>query len=482
MTSQPVPASSRPASLRDGAVQTGTPASRQADEIVARLERLPFTRFHLHMAATLGVGTFFDAFDGLSMGVALTVIFTVLNIDFVNTGLLVSSAAIGQIIGAWSFGALAERWGRQTTFCLALAWFGLLSVGSALAWSFGSLFVLRVIQGVGLGGEVPIAAALFNECIRGKTRGKVVMAYESVYVWGIFLAPLIGLAVLSTFPPEISWRLLFALGGIPLLVAIYAWFRLPESPRWLAEKGRYAEADRIVGDIEDGVRRRGGTLETPQVRYRADVQKTHLGELFWPSYRRRTLVVYAQQFTTFFANTIVLGWFPILYIQLGGLPRDQALQLTVITGAIQVVLAYVIAFTVDRFGRIPYFKLGYALALAGTLLGLVLTSVLHFTPWPVLWAAGTLIIVGGLFNADIAIVWIPEQYPTRMRAWASSTASSINRVASVIGPVITGLLLGLTFGVQALFLLLTVLLVIGLVVVSLWGVETKQRVLEELSP
>ena len=111
----------------------------------------------------------------------------------------------------------------------------------------------------------------------------------------------------------------------------------------------------------------------------------------------------------------------------------------------------------------------------------MLTSVLHFTPWPVLWLAGTLIIVGGLFNADIAIVWIPEQYPTRMRAWASSTASSINRVASVIGPLVTGALLSLAFGVQALFLVLTVLLLIGLVVVSKWGLETKQRVLEELS-
>jgi MFS transporter, putative metabolite:H+ symporter len=461
--------------------EIGSATSRAADEIVARLERLPFTRFHLHMASTLGIGTFFDAFDGLSMGVALTVIFTALHVDFLNAGLLVSSAAIGQFIGAWFFGALAERVGRKRAFVFALAWFGALSLVSALAWDFSSLFVLRVVQGVGLGGEVPIAAALFNECIRGQTRGKVVMAYESVYVWGIFLAPLIGLGVLSALPADISWRFLFALGGLPLVVAIYAYFRLPESPRWLADKGLYADADRTVSKIEDDVRRSGRALAEPQLRYRADIQKTRLTELFWTAYRSRTAVVYLQQFTTFFANTIVLGWFPTLYIQLGGLPREQALLLTVITGAIQVVLAYVIALTVDRVGRIPYFKLGYVLALAGTLLGLVVTTVLHFTPWPVLWLAGTLIIVGGLFNADIAIVWIPEQYPTRMRAWASSTASSINRVASVIGPVVTGALLGLAFGVQALFLLLTVLLIIGLVVVARWGLETKQRVLEELS-
>ncbi len=463
------------------AADIGTASSRKADEIVARLERLPFTRFHWHMAGTLGVGTFFDAFDGLSMGIALTVIFGALNVDFLNAGLLLSSAAIGQMLGAWVFGGLAERYGRKTAFVASLGVFGALSIGSALAGSFQTLFVLRILQGLGLGGEVPIAAALFNECIRGKTRGKVIMAYESIYVWGIFLTPLIGLFVLSSLPSEISWRVLFAIGGIPLLVAIYAYARLPESPRWLADKGRYPEADATVKEIEAQARQAGHDLPEPQLRYRADIKKTHLMELFWPGFRKRTAVVFTQQFTTYFANTIVLGWFPTLYITLGGLPREQALQLTVITGAIQVVLAYVIAFTVDRVGRVPYFKLGYALALAGTILGLVLTSILHFSPWPVLWVAGTLIIVGGLFNADIGVVWVPEQYPTRMRAWASSTASSINRIASVLGPIITGALLGFAFGAQALFGLLTILLVIGFVVVSRHGIETKQRVLEDIS-
>jgi putative MFS transporter len=194
--------------------------SLAADDIIARLERLPFTRFHLHVASVLGIGTFFDAFDALSMGIALTVVVTVLQLSFLNAGLLVSAVAIGQFLGAATFGALAERFGRKIAFVLALAAFGLLSIGSALAWNFESLFVLRVLQGIGIGGEVPVAAALLNECIRGETRGKVTMAYASAYVWSLLLAPLVGLGVLSTLPPEVSWRVLFAIGGVPLLVAL----------------------------------------------------------------------------------------------------------------------------------------------------------------------------------------------------------------------------------------------------------------------
>lgn len=454
---------------------------RAADEVVGRLERLPFARFHLHMASVLGVGTFFDSFDAQSIGVAATVILVSLHVSPLNAGLLISAATIGQFVGAWVAGWGAERIGRKMAFVLAVGAFGLLSLGSALAWNFQSLFVFRLVQGLGLGGEVAIAAALFNECIRGRDRGKVVMMYESVYVWGIFLSPLVGLALVATLPPTISWRVLFALGAIPLVIAIYAYFRLPESPRWLADKGRIEEARATVAGIEDDFRRRGVELEPPQTRYRADVTRTRLTELFSPAYRRRTAVVWVQQFTTFFVNSIYLGWMPALYVTLGGLPPSRSLLLAAVVGALQVVLAYVIAMTVDRVGRIPYFKLGYILAGLGGLLGLVLTSALHFTPWPVLFVAGALMIVGGLFTADIAIVWIPEQYPTRMRAWASSTASSCNRIASAIAPVVIGALLGLRFGVQAMFALIVISPLVGFVVVSIWGIETKQRVLEEIS-
>src|SRR5438067_7875660 len=198
----------------------GTTSSRAADEIVARLERLPFSPFHVRLASMLGVGTFFDAYDSLVISVALTVVFTSLHISFVNAGLLIGAAYVGQFVGAIVFGYLGERFGRKPAFVLALALFGLLSFVTALTWGFQSLLIARIVQGVGLGAEVPLAAALFNEYIRGKNRGTVGMLYQSLFFWGLFLAPLVGLGLISTLGPDLGWRAAFVVGAIPLVVAL----------------------------------------------------------------------------------------------------------------------------------------------------------------------------------------------------------------------------------------------------------------------
>ncbi len=219
-------------------------------EIIARLERLPFSRFHWKLAAILGVGTFFDAFDALAIAVALTVVFTTLHIGFMNAGFLISAAYVGQFVGAWAFGYLSERWGRKPAFVVALALFGVLSVATAFAWDFHSLMVLRLVQGLGLGGEVPVAGALFNEYLRTANRGRVALFYQSLFIWGAALTPVIGVAVFSLVGQDPGWRVLFMIGGIPALVAVYAAYALPESARWLADRDRIAEADRIIAGIE----------------------------------------------------------------------------------------------------------------------------------------------------------------------------------------------------------------------------------------
>src|ERR1019366_5689800 len=148
--------------------------SRMADEIVARLERIPVGRFQLRLASMLGVGTFFDAFDALAIGVALTVILPSLHISFVNAGLLISAGYVGQFFGALIFGYLAERYGRKPAWIASTLIFSLFALAAALSWSFNSLLLARVLGGIGLGGEVPIAGALFNEYVRSKHRGLVV--------------------------------------------------------------------------------------------------------------------------------------------------------------------------------------------------------------------------------------------------------------------------------------------------------------------
>ncbi len=452
-----------------------------ADNTVARLERLPFGRTHLRVGALLGVGTFFDAFDSLIIAVVLTVVLTQFEVDFANAGLLISAAYVGQFIGAIGLGVVAERYGRRMGFIIALGAFGLLSLAVATAWNFESLLILRLLQGIGLGAEVPIAGALFNEFVRGRSRGRAVMLYESIFSWGILLAPLIGLLFFALFGEESGWRLLFLFGGIPVIVAVIAYFKLPESPRWLADKGRFAEAAALLDEMEREAQASGVTLDEPEVRTRADVKPTRFGELFSPVYRRRTALCAVTWFCGYFILYGFSTWLPTLYVRLGGLPIQNALGLTVIASAIYLVEIYVFAFTVDRVGRKPWFVGGFTVSMIGASFGLV-AILLDATAWPVLLVASLLMGLGISPITAGLYLYTPELYPTRMRAWATATGSSVNRVASVIGPILVGVLLGAGLGLASVFLVFGVVAAVGLAVMAWLGIETKQRVLEELAP
>lgn len=467
----------------DDHVRTAPGADVEAvtEDTVARLERLPFGRVHLRVAALLGTGTFFDAFDSLVIASVLTVVITTFGVDFGFAGLLISSAYVGQFVGALALGALAERYGRRTAFIVSLGSFGVLSLAAALSWNVESLLVFRLLQGIGLGAEVPIAGALFNEFVRGRARGRVVMIYESIFSWGILLAPLIGLLFFTLFGEQLGWRLLFAFGALPVVVAVVAWFRLPESPRWLAERGRSAEAEALLAEMEADARRRGGELPPPEVRASVTPRPTRFGELFSPAYRSRTILSWVTWFCGYFILYGFSTWLPTLYVRLGGLPTGNALALTAVASALYLIEIYAFAFTVDRIGRKPWFVAGFAVALLGAVVGAVAIA-LGAVAWPVLFVAGLLMGLGISPVTAGLYLYTPELYPTRMRAWATATGSSLNRVASTIGPILVGVLLGAGLGLSSVFITFGLVALVGLAVMAAMGIETKQRVLEELAP
>ena len=450
--------------------------------IVGRLERLPFSPFKWRVASVLAVGTFFDAYDSAVIGIALAVIVVSFKVTFVTAGLLISGGYVGQFIGALVFGGLAERYGRKPAFVWTLAIFGIFSLFAAFATSFESLLFWRVLQGVGLGAEVPLAGALFNELVRGATRGKVVIIYESAFTWGLLAAPLIGGPLIATLGPNHGWRAMFILGAIPLVVALIAWRSLPESPRWLASRGRIAEADAIVATMEAEARQRGHELPPlPHVPY-VETKPTSFGEMFQGIYARRTILSWVQWFTTYFAVYGYAVWLPLLYVRVSGLAPGQAIALTLVPGAVQVVTSYVVAFTIDRVGRKIWFAGGFAVAALAMAGGVVLTVGFGLHNWQVLFGVGFFASLGSGINAIGVYLYTPELFPTRMRAWATSTGSAANRLASAIAPLAIGALLGAGLGIGSVFALLGFVLLIGLVVMLGLGIETKDRVLEDLSP
>src|SRR5947209_13341893 len=255
-----------------------TPASAtQADELIARIERIPVTRFHWKAGGILGAGTFFDAFDIVAIGVVLTAVSSTFHLNSAQAGWLVSAGFLGQGIGAVGFGLVSERLGRRRVFLAALLVIGVFAAISAAAWSGLSLGAIRFLQGFGLGAETPVASALLAEIVAGPRRGRVNVLYKLASPLGNLSSSLIAAVFLAAAPQSTAWRLLFVIGAAPLLIAVVASFALPESPRYLVRRGRQAEAERIVQRMEASAT---SALNAPQVRPApADLGRTRIGEL-----------------------------------------------------------------------------------------------------------------------------------------------------------------------------------------------------------
>jgi putative MFS transporter len=452
----------------------------QRGDIIARLERLPFSRVHLRLAAILSIGTFFDAFDAICIAVALTVIFTTLHIGFFDAGLVFSSAYLGQFVGAWGFGLLSERYGRKNAFVAALLLYGVLSMATALAWNLESLVVIRVIQGLGLGGEIPAAAVLINEMLRSRKRGQISMIYQTVFQWGALLTPIIGLLFFNLFGQGLGWRLMFVFGGIPAFVAIYAWFALPESPRWLADRGRYDEADKVVREIEN--QKWPQPLPAPEPVAPPPLEQMRFGELFSGIYLRRTLMVWTAWLCAFFVAYGFSLWLPTLYVKIGGLPVNNALALSIVPWIVNMSLMYLSALLVDRIGRKPIFVFGFLSVIVAGFGGAFVVDYWHTTVWQVLFTIGLLLGIGTSLCTTILFTYTSELYPTRMRGLGVAAGSGMLRLAAMIAPAAVGALLGSGFGIDSVFVMFGAAGLIGAVVLALFGIETKQQSLETLAP
>ena len=455
----------------------------QAREIASRLEGIPPLPIHVRWASVVGIGVFLDGFTTLTVAAALTVLITTLHIDFARVGLLISASFGGMFVGAILFGAASERFGRRRVFIVTVASFGLLSILAAGAWDFTSLFWLRAIQGLGLGGAVPVAAALIAECLPARARGKTFsLTYALLFALGYVLAPLAGLVCIRLFGPEHGWRALFLLAGLALPFALVAATVLPESPRWLASWGRLKEASAVVQMLEEKTREAGLELGVGGKSKASGAHRvSRLSEAFTGVYLHRTLLIWTLFFCIYFVQYGLNAWLPTLYVKVGGLAPQNALALAVANGMIALSAAVVFGITVDRIGRRTWFIVGFTLSLVGTVCALGALGFFHVSAWPVLFSAAVLLTAGTSVNAGSIYLYAPELFPTRMRAWATSTGSAASRIGSIVAPLTIGSVLQAGLGLLSVFALLGAMCLAGLIAIVVGGIETKQRMLEELA-
>jgi len=465
-----------------------------APALIARLERVPFSRWHLRARIIMGSATFFDAFDALSLAFVLPVLVRLWGISAVQIGWLISVGYLGQFAGALLFGGLAERYGRIRSAAGATALMSVMSLACALAGSFPALLALRLVQGIGVGGEMPVAAVYINELSKAKGRGRFFLLYEMIFPVGLMMTGQIGAFVVPAF----GWQVMFLIGGIPGLVIAVLLLRLRESPRWLIGKGRLEEAEAIIREIEastkDTMMAKDTKEDTNDQKDLRDLRNlrelrasdlrgsdlrgsgTRWAELLSAIYVRRTLVVWVLWASAYFITNGLNNWMPTLYNRVYGLSLDQALRAGTLTNIAQVAVLLGCAFTIDRIGRRRWTMVGFV---AGAVLLAALGT----------WASGSVAAVITLVTLSYGIVgsvnavlylYTPEIYPTRMRAIGTGAATCWLRLASAAGPVLVGYLVARS-GTAAVFLMFAAAGVIGAIAATAM-LETRNRRLEEIAP
>src|SRR5438270_7020019 len=214
--------------------------------LVARLERLPVTPRLMLLRVIVGIATFFDAYTVLAIAFAMPQLVSEWKLAPAEVGMIISAGYVGQFFGAVLFGSLAEKFGRLKILFITIVLFVSMDVACLFAWSAASMMVFRFLQGVGTGGEVPVASAYINEFIGAEKRGRFFLLYEVIFPIGLMFAGMVGFVLV----PLYGWKAMFVVGLVPSVLTIPLRWLMPESPRWLASKGRIAEANKVVKLLE----------------------------------------------------------------------------------------------------------------------------------------------------------------------------------------------------------------------------------------
>ncbi|WP_449376694.1 MFS transporter [Bacillus safensis] len=383
-------------------------------------------------------------------------------------GLLIGSGYIGQAIGAIFFGWLAERRGRVFSAKWTVFLMSIMSIACVFSGNFMALFIFRFIQGIGVGGEVPVAASYINELSRAQGRGRFFMLYEMIFPLGLMISAQIGAFVVPSF----GWKWMFLIGGIGGLIVFVFFFMLRESPRWLISKGRLDEAERIIEEIEASTDKRMPVANQVS----SSTEKGDWKELFSTFYRKRTLVVWGLWFSAYFVSNGLNNWLPSLYNTVYHLPVGDSLRAASLTNILQTIGVFACAFLIDKVGRKRWATIAFVLT------GVLLTA---------LWISGatspeSVIYLGsaayGMMGTITVLLYLytPEIYPTRMRVIGTAFATAWLRLASAIAPIMIGFILEVS-GVSTIFILFASVTVVG-AILAFKMIETREKVLEDIAP
>lgn len=438
------------------------------------IDNLPLSRkYYVALAATM-LAFMFDAFDTQIMALALPSVLDEWNLSPFVGGLIGSSALWGMAVGALTFGFLSDIYGRRMVMIITVLGIGVLTGLSALSTSFEMLMAFRFLSGVFMGAMIPIDLAYIAEIAPKRRRGLLMASLGLTWPIGTILAALAAGALI----PTVGWRWLFVVGIIPAFIALYIRRQVPESPRWLAKKGRHAEAviaaqrlgARIssVDDIDTSsgsdANEKRGALKSFEI-------------LFKPLYARRTLGASLAFFLYQGATYGWSVWVPSILITVLGYPLQSAIGAVILIYTVSIGGRLFFTLTADKLPRRLAFIMAYAVMAIAALTMSSLLGLGAESGWIFLLV---MLVYQFALDTNPLQVWVAELFPTEVRGLASSFASTVGRIGAATAPIIFGGLMGAGLTNWVFYLIAGMCILSILVAVFVLKTETAGRSLADV--
>jgi MFS family permease len=474
-----------PTEQRSGTVRSLVPA---------RLDRLPWTRFHWLVVTGLGVSWILDGLEIQIVALVGTVLVDkgTLHLTTGDVGFLASGYLLGEVIGALVFGRITDHIGRKKMFMVCLGLYLCFSGLGAFSFNLWSLLVSRFVAGLGIGGEYTAINSAIDELIPSHYRGRVDIAVNGTYWLGAMIGAAASILLLDPklLPINLGWRLAFFIGPLLGLGIILLRRTIPESPRWLMTHGRQEEAERIVDEIEQRVEREGVHLEpvsdekaieltgSGRVSY-LQIAKTMLRE-----YPARSFLGFTMMATRAFLYNAIFFTYALVLTTFYHVPGSETALYFFPFAAGNLLGPLTIGHLFDTVGRrkmilLTYCVSGVLLAISGFLFH---QGTLNAFTQTLMWCVIFFLASAG---ASSAYLTVSEIFPLELRGQAISFFFAISQLAGgVAAPSIFGALLGngkdagpLSIGYYAG----GAIMFVGGLVAWFFGVNAERKPLEEIA-
>ncbi len=456
--------------------------------IPARLDRLPWSRFHTLVVVALGITWILDGLEVTLAGAVSGALKESPTLRFTNTEVGMAGAAYlaGAVIGAIFFGWLTDRLGRKKLFTITVLVYLTATAATAFSWNLWSFLLFRFLTGMGIGGEYTAINSTIQELVPARVRGWTDLVINGSFWVGAAIGGVAAIVVLDPafVSPDMGWRLAFFIGAVLGLIIMILRQWIPESPRWLMSHGRVAEAERIVAHIESfSPPQPAAKLPTITMRPRSHTPMSEAAQTLFATHRPRTLVALALMTSQAFFYNAIFFTYALILTDFYAVPSNLIGWFILPFAAGNFLGPLLIGRLFDTLGRRPmiagtYILSGLLLAGTGFLFAREMVSASQLT---ICWS---IVFFFASAAASSAYLTVSETYPLEIRALAIAVFYSLGTgLGGVAGPWLFGALIdtGSRISVFGGYLFGAVLMIGAGLIAWRFAVRAERRSLEDIS-